>query len=509
MGGRGSAGWGLLAVLAGGVLFLTACNYVEPAGMTNNTENFFWVTINDEKIRDAYKVVRLSLVNQVGTQLVVSTGPFEEKFKVVPPPAEDLTSEDGTAKVSFLVELKTRYPMGDHIKILAPNAMALGFLSSRFIEIPEDSLDAPPTPGSTVTLTLEVSDIFIGYGPGSLTVADIPGIPPFFVVNIDLSGGAGSTIGQYLDDGYTPMLGIAMGRTSFGDNPPLDIDFTKYPPISEDDVLGISSPDTGWYMLMNKDNAPAAGTPCRYWIFFTRNNDMSTMHLYYEEGEIPATGGTVTVSPTFAGIPVPNAEALVMLSMPDAARQPPYASLAESYVLTAPLKDDYGSGYSAITLMGQWAPIGRSGGNGYSEFTGLFDGGGYVIYDFPLETVTAITYAGHGLFGSARNAIFQNINMPNTNVVPPGATVTVSNGVSASNIGVGWLVGVSQSCTFTNVSTNGALKAVYSGSTPFYLGGVGGFDAASTITATTGPDASLLTRDSTASGAKKSPFGNR
>jgi hypothetical protein len=462
------------------VIVFSACNYIEPAPSMGNTEIVFFVALNDTSVSGTYEIVRLTMIDAEGTQLAMSKGPIEGKYRMILPEA----AINETKKINFLVELKTQELLSDKIQTLAPNALARGYLRSRYAQIVHNEI---PTNGQTITLTISNTELKVGYGPGHLKVSDLPYMPDFFKIQLDLTK---TGIGSLLAAGYMPSLAVAIDTpivNNVRDDPGLRFDLTKMPPINESDILGVASPDTGWFMIMESEINP--GQDCRYWVFFTKDNAFATAHLYYHDAKIPELGGSVPIEPDFAGIPIPDVTTLKLLALDDAARAQISATLpvdisnlGESFVLTSPI-------YNLSTDF--WFPIGRDRdsirGTGFSPFTGLFDGGGYQIWEINL-TGTA-TYEDYGLFGKVENATLQNFNF-----AVKTESLTFASIINADDTHAGILAGFTSGATLKNIKVlYGSFTVTRSGSADNYTGGVigrksGGQD--DSVTCTTNVSAS-------------------
>ena len=456
-------GFGLVLAV---VLVFSACNYVEPPPAMGQTETVFFVALDDAEVRSTYETIRLTLIDAEGTQLALSTGPTDGKYKIILPQA----AINETNKINFLIELKTQELLSDKIHTLAPNALARGYLRSRYVQITHNSV---PGNAETINLTINNADLKVGYGPGHLKMADIPYIPDFFKIQLDLTS---EGIEPLLDRGYTPALAVAIdtpvvpGSAPVAWNDPgLRFNLTSMPPIREEDVLGVASPDTGWFMIMEDEIQP--NKPCRYWVFFVKDNDFTTSHLYYHIGVIPEFGGSITIEPDFAGIPIPDEATLKMLALNDAAREQisstlPFdiSDLSESFVLTSPV-------YDLSTDF--WLPIGRDkehpSGVGYSPFTGVFDGGKYLIWQIKLTGIAE--HNNYGLFGNVENAKLQNFNIS----VNTQETLNFSSTLSADETNAGMLAGRAVGVTLKNINVlSGTFMVTRSGSAANRAGGVVG-----------------------------------
>ncbi|MDR2490424.1 MAG: hypothetical protein LBD20_03370, partial [Spirochaetaceae bacterium] len=455
----------------------TACNYVEPPPSEGSSDIVFFVIINEAATSPTYQIVRLTLIDVDGTQLALSSGPAEGKYTIKLP--QSAINETNT--INFLVELKTEELLSDKIHTLAPNALARGYLRSRYLRMPHNAI---PANGETVSLILDKTKLQVGYGPGSLEVSDIPYMPDFFKIDLKLSHNG---IQPLLNKGYTPALAVAIGTptppgSSMPNDPGLRLNLAHIPPINESDILGIASPDTGWFMIMENEIVP--NSACRFWVFFTKDNNYGTTHVYYHIGAIPDLGQTVEIEPAFAGIPVPDEAMLKMLALSDAERDlissVPGAvdirDLSESYVLTSP-------NYDLSNEL--WIPIGRDssaqGGYGYSAFQGVFDGGGYQIWDLNYYSSPA-EYVDFGLFGYAQNAKLQNFNI---NV---GAdytqTLTFHSNLHAEHTYAGMLAGRTAGVDLTNISVNSGFFKVHRAVSGVdnYTGGIVGKKSGGVIT---------------------------
>ena len=456
------------------VVTFTACNYVEPPPSLGNTETVFYVELDETETSNTYKAIRLTLVDAEGTQLALGSGPSLPQAAI-----------NETQKINFLIELKTQELLSGKIQALAPNALARGYLRSRYVKITKDRI---PENGTTVNLELKIEDLKVGYGPGQLKVADIPYLPDFFIIHLTLTSAG---LQPLLNKGYVPAMAVAIAFDTARDppwDPGLKFDLTKMPPIEEADVLGIASPDTGWYMIMEDEIRP--NKLCRYWLFFVKENDFTTSHLYYQNGTIPVLGGVVEMTPDFAGIPIHNVETLKLLALDDNTRAQVSANLpfdisdlSESFVLTSPIytlsRDPPMDPLSADF----WLPIGRNpdalNGSGYSPFKGVFDGGGYTIWSINLTG--SAEYVDYGFFGYVEHATLQNFNFQ----VDP-QTLTFHPTLNSENTNVGILAGVAQNSQLKNIAVkSGSLMVTRVTTYNNYVGGVVGNMAGSSGTGVT------------------------
>ncbi|MDR2602091.1 MAG: hypothetical protein LBC53_06540 [Spirochaetaceae bacterium] len=450
-------------------LFFSACNYAEVKSAVNNVENFFWVEIDQEDVRSNYDVTRLTVVDAEGSQLVCATGPLDGKFKIIPTESTG-SEEDGEGGIRVLVELSALESQGSKIELIMQNEMARGYLESRFYE---EVVTSMPKPGETITIKLEKKNLKIGYGEGGIKVSSIPMMPDFFKIDLNLED-----VSSLISKGYDPFLAVVPAKDKDGKDVGLAgvLDLTRDPPVTQSGLIGISSPDTGWYMLANDGVKPG---PCRYWILFALNNDYSTLRVYYHDGEIPQSGGTVDIEVEFAGIPVPNAAAFVVMAQPDAARLPTqYSDLTESYVLIAPEYD--------LSTINPWIPIGRDPTDNekqlveYSAFEGKLYGGSYKIRNVNL-TGDAVGYHGYryqGLFGFSNGAEFYDFWVY-TNAPPLVFDKDTGQFDAFEATATGILVGCAHGGKFEKIATlhdSGKLQTNRTdGNGPNYAGGIIGW----------------------------------
>ncbi|MDR0550736.1 MAG: hypothetical protein LBG72_01825 [Spirochaetaceae bacterium] len=438
-----------------------SCVYVDSLEEIN-AENYFWVEIDQKETRTAYSIIRVAVIDGEGAQLASATGPFEGKYKIVPPP--DYTAEN----LNFLIELNTLYPQ--ELKLISNKPMAREYLNSRYVR-----LEKPfPQAGETVSLALPVSALRVGHSFGGLSPSEIPNMPDFFDLAVQWDDPG---IEALLNSGYTPLYAVALAKESDGTNASLKLNFTKSPPVNEDEIIGIASPDTGWYMLIYKDDYHQdeylAEMGCRFWVFFMRNNDASGLRVYYQDGQTPEKGGVLDppLRPMFAGIPLNDVAVLTVLSKSDNERKgTPYEDLGEMYILT---NRNY---YIENTI--EWHPIGRdpltTTGAGYSAFSGIFDGAGYNVAFYGGLTKGAGVHNYTGLFGFANSATFRNLRLTieeeDLQITDNGSNNAAFDG---DDIATGLLVGSARGCTIENIRATGTrLKVTRTSNGGNIVGGI-------------------------------------
>lgn len=127
-------------------------------------------------------------------------------------------------------------------------------------------------------------------------------------------------------------------------------------------------------------------------------------------------------------------------------------NLSGKYILTADID---------LADWGDWEPIGY----GYSYFSGIFDGDGYVVTNLTISIDNA-AIGDVGLFGYVQNGVLRNINLLNGSVM-----------VSADYpISVGGIVGCAVASTISNCANrNTSIDALSTSATSLsYVGGVVG-----------------------------------
>jgi hypothetical protein len=409
-------------------LLSLSCNYVNRLPDELNSENFFWIDIDDTAITGMYRINRVTLDDVEGNRLATASGPFDGGYKVIPP--ADYKSD----MLYFTVELKTLIPHGEKISMIGNNALARGYLSTRYTTFEEDF----PDPGDTVDVVLSLDGLKVGYSEYGILPEDIPDMPDFFYLNLNLTSTA---IVNLLANDYAPLFAVAIKHSIDSKPNSLDLDLSTLPPVNDANVLAMASPDTGWFMLSKESTFPL-GVNCRYWLFFMVEDKVETSRLYYIDGAIPDKREIITLTPDFAGIPLPDTATLTMLTLNDATRSAtPYASLSDTYVLT---QRSYSLGISD-----QWQSIGRdtaaTGGTGYSPFTGIFDGGGYKITFFNALYSAS---PNAGLFGYANGATLRNVR------IDTDEEFSISSFVGEECC-TGMLVGKASACTINDVEATG------------------------------------------------------
>jgi hypothetical protein len=154
----------------------------------------------------------------------------------------------------FVVEFRKLNSGFDDIAALQDVPIALNLLKSRYTVFENKKI---PGPSEKISLTINESDLLkLGYGPGGLTLKDIPGVPPIYFLNLTLS----DEVKKY---GFVYAGGVA---TSFEEE--------QYPPFTEvilklsdtKNIYGLSTTAIDWALIMLPD-VYTEGDDFSLWIY--------------------------------------------------------------------------------------------------------------------------------------------------------------------------------------------------------------------------------------------------
>jgi hypothetical protein len=248
------------AIVMAGMALLTAVScrdqvvvseFEVPAG----ADMWFWVELTGSgEISAEYDLVRLLVVDSSRQLGAVSAyganstdGTYTYRYKITLPEsyrgktvsyAAEFTKKeskfDGSSYADFSNEIV--------------KSLLVGFLKSRYYEfLNQDDPRQIPNQGETVQLKIGKTNLKLGYGPNSLTLASIDA-PPIYVIHLDTSD-----IEQY---GLTATLGIAAEKGSIA--------------ITDRNAgYGFAAPETDWILLLNpKKYTP--GDPLTFWFTMER-----------------------------------------------------------------------------------------------------------------------------------------------------------------------------------------------------------------------------------------------
>ncbi|MDR2343797.1 MAG: hypothetical protein LBD86_04615 [Spirochaetaceae bacterium] len=233
-----------LAIITAGLVFLTSagCSELASESMPHDAGPLgsFWVELNilDQQITENYKPVRVMAMMdvedeglfQIGVAAVYPTG----KYKITLPKLyEDRTD------FMCVVEFTKKNSAFDDEKYKNLGNLIISFLKSRYYEgdftIPQ--LSAAPT--KTIKIK-DISDLGFGYGPGGLTLENIPGTPFLYFLNIDES--------EIEESGFTATYAIATDD----DSPPTLENISNI----LNSEYGFASTETDWIMLFAPEYEP-------------------------------------------------------------------------------------------------------------------------------------------------------------------------------------------------------------------------------------------------------------
>jgi hypothetical protein len=436
------------AVAAWALLFLSTCTVpgtdkdspTDAMGNVVEGHMAFWVKLKlDDEIIAKYKYTRVIIINDDGAKIGTSSGPFDDgngnaRFKITVP--EDY---EGTAQ-RFVVEFMRDPSPLDDLAILQAVPIAVGILKAFYYEIPNDTLTIKPivpAPGGELLLppapdAIGTADLKMGYSPKSIDILrNIPNLPNLYKINLDLTD-AGIT--PYISQWYRTQFGVITRISEDGTPEGFDIDPTSSTLFNPNNVAGICGGDD-WYMVLN-DMSLKKGDMVRVWVIFTNSVGNPMPRLYYADIMLPDPFDTITLTPSFAAIPIINESYFRLMLIAGGIHTginfdlpTPFDALtpAESYVLT---QRTYNfsmnptlpvSFPSSINLppLHPWNPYpevaiyplpAAATSEIFSNFQGRFDGGNYAITGLEYALGTSLN-KDYGFFAKTSGAEICNMNL--------------------------------------------------------------------------------------------------
>ncbi|MDR2510573.1 MAG: hypothetical protein LBC77_08025 [Spirochaetaceae bacterium] len=367
-----------------------------PEGMIS-----FNVKLNlDNALTTRYKAERVFVIGENGEKIGQCKGPYNDTFTVIVNKSLIETEQ------RLLVEFSRQSSPLDTLEILGGFPLALGILKSfhwihpneeKFYTIPEasgvitlpgDPVGATPDDETLNPQKIKSEHLMMGYSESTTDILSrIPGLPPIYKVDLDLS-----KVSSYTGDSYSCKMGFL---TAAGGELRLD---------SFNNGANDSLPYKGycggddWYLVqtVKADQQLKKGDPARLWLIFTHATDVPRVYC----ADIPAMPdefGTITLKPDYAAIPinssmfpylfVSNAGMLGQISLPFNVCVP---SKTDSYVLISRT-------YNLEAYSGVWQTQGI-----FSDFQGKFYGAGATVKIGQLTS--ADTYTNSGMFAVIKNS---------------------------------------------------------------------------------------------------------
>jgi hypothetical protein len=397
----------------------------------------FWVKLKlSPEIPMRYQVVRVYLSGENAEKIGISAGPFDgSRFKITVPQKYKNTEQ------RFTIEFTRKTSYLDQIPEISKYPVVMGILKAFYYTTPDKDDAGDPLPlvelpdtGGEIELPdnnlgslITVDELNMGYGEQSRDIlANIPGLPPMFKVELNQAG-----VQQYTTAGYRAYVGLAVKPET-----PIDriLEASGGMHINPNDFEGFCGGDD-WYLILKENTSLKKGDPVRIWIIFTHENLLP--RLYYEDVEngLPDVFSVITLTPVFAGLPISNLVFAALL-VPSG----PWSGKNDSFVMISPCN------YSST-----WIPTAGI----FTGFTGEFRGAGF--------SVTGLNFAAssddYGFFSSVTNGIISDVSI-NIGSYTSGA---------ASNLGgaAGRASGTTQ---IRNVHVTGALLSGASNT-----GGIAGY----------------------------------
>jgi hypothetical protein len=164
----------------------------------------------------------------------------------------------------YIVEFRRENSGLDKAAAIKKFPMILELLKSRYYVIDGKT---PESSGEEVTLgAIYAGSLGSGYGPGGLSLTDIPQSPIVYFLQPDTSGI--SAISSY-------QLEIIGGAATAPDNAPITPADSTDDLIDSDGVVGVTSKDFDWAMIMTPGKYDELGEPFTVWFFMKQPNSQA------------------------------------------------------------------------------------------------------------------------------------------------------------------------------------------------------------------------------------------